>query len=169
MALLSPILLICLVFSANTAFDIMTEQKVAAAAYSGANYFQDRAMADGLDGLRPTTDPDTGEKADGEMVKTAKLVIQDAYGQSLDLSHINVSAYCGCPKSRPDMNHGFDESDTFYSTSAMSTDESQDVCPTNCSDSNASRVIAEIDITHQTKDLFGNSKTVTERLVTRLR
>jgi hypothetical protein len=167
MAIASPILLACLVFGANIAFNTITEQKVTAAAYAGANYFQDQVTANGLDDMRPIDDDDN--KSNGSMVKTAKLVIQDAYGQSLDLGAINVSAYCGCPNKDASQSHGFDEAKSFYTFYDMSSDKDEDICPTSCSDSSTARIVAEIDITHTTKDLFGKSKTVSEHLVTRLR
>ena len=169
LALIAPIFLIALVFGMNIGVAILEKQRVRAAAYSAANYFQDVAYTDGLDGLRPSQNEETGEEEDGDIVKTAQLIIQDTYGQSLSLDDITIEAKCGCPNSSPESQNGFDESKPFYSTTDMSSNEDEDICPSKCGDDTVSRVIAEISVSLERKDLFGKEIKVSERVVTRVR
>ena len=169
LGLITPVLLAALIAGANIAFSILQEEKISAAAYAGVNFLQDQVAAGALDGVRPSTDPNTGEQQDGQLVETAKLIIQDAHGGDIDVSSIIIETYCGCPQKNSDFRNGFDEAKPFYQRSGMSTSRSQDLCPVRCSDSTQSRIVVEIDIEHVGRNLFGGEYKVAEHMVTRLR
>ena len=169
MALIAPIAFGSMLLAANTAYVLFEHQKVSSAAHAGAEYLQDQSNTDNLSSFQDTTDPQTGDLVDGAGITTTRLIIRDAHGSAINLGSIDVTAYCGCPKSKPNVPHGFDDTQEFYSTSGVSDDTSANICPTDCSDSTPARVIAKIIVTHTMTDFFGHQEVIREEVVTRLR
>ena len=169
MGLIAPIAFGSMLLAANTAYVLFQHQKVSSAAQAGANYLQDQSNRGEMSTLQKTTDPQTDDLVDGPAIMTTKLIIKDAHGSAIDLEDIDVTAYCGCPKPKPDTTHGFDDTQAFYTLSSAADDSSANICPTDCSDSTPSRVITKIVITHKMEDFFGHQEVVREEVMTRLR
>ncbi len=173
-AILTPFVLFGLLTAGTLGFSVYNHQKVYTAAYSGASYLHDQIAAGDMSGLKPTENQD-GEVEPGRWISTAKLVIKDASGLPLDLSKIDIQAYCACPAMNPgelktaDAEDEMTGRDHFYEREAIAVSEGNEVCPTNCKNGNKSRVIAEIIIDYDAKSLKGGNDPIREKLVTRLR
>ena len=166
MAIIAPILFGATLMTANVAYMVWEHQRVANAAVAAMNYLQDQSLDGHYAGLAPSKSDAQG---DGDLVATAKLILQDAYGKPIDLGEVSITASCGCPKKNSEMANGFDENKPFYQKTDVVSNGSDNICPTPCSDGDAARIVAEIDVSMTVTSLFGKDKTISERLVSRLR
>lgn len=173
-AILTPFVLLGMLMAGNLGLSVYNHQKIFTAAYSGASFLHDKVAAGDLSGLKSTKN-DNGEIEIGEWLSTAKLVIKDASGLPLDLSKIDIEAYCACPAMNPGDLQNPDDADemtgrqSFYDREQIEVSESSEICPTTCKNGNKSRIIAEIIIDYDAKAITGGKDSIRETLVTRLR
>ena len=105
----------------------------------------------------------------------ANLILRnnrDAYGNQLSTDDISVETLCGCPdttQADPDAGTIVPEFTGYYvETKQKDFDDANNLCPSKCNGEEA-RVTIEIEVILETKDLFNNTVTVSEKLRTRLR
>jgi len=173
-AIITPFVLFGLLTAGSLGLSAYNHQKVYTAAYSGASFLHDKIGSGDLSGLKSTQNED-GETEPGEWISTAKLVIKDASGLPLDLNKIDIQTYCACPAMNPGELQNPNDVDemtgrqSFYIRQQIEVTESDDICSSQCTNGETSRIIAEIIIDYDAATLKGGKKEVREKLVTRLR
>ncbi len=194
-ALIAPMMIFGALVAINLGYQVNKHQKLASSITAGSNYLQNYAFEENLNDMRPNWNSDTETKSDSTPVETAKLVIQSAYGDELNLDEIKINAYCGCPNNKVPDESGTGDSDPdgfesaleqpetsnrdfdftnpkqdYYTKTRVSLWRKGELCAYDCpSQSGRARVLMDIDIYHNMKDLFGKDIVIHEKLKARLR
>ena len=170
-AIISPFLISALLVASNMAFSVMNHQKLAAAANASAAFIQDEISEHGLKPIGQEEYDKDGNPIDNELKRTARLIIEESFGKELSPTEASVEFYCACPPPLTDMKGFYAGEQPYYNFSAVSMGNGNNVCPDDCESwrTDPQRVIAKIEIDYQTYNLFGQSKTVSEEIVTRLK
>ena len=170
-AIISPFLITALLVASNMAFSVMNHQKLAAAANASAAYIQDEISEHGLKPIGVEEYDKDGNPIDNELKRTARLIIEESFGKELSPTEASVEFYCACPPPLTDMKGFYAGEQPYYNFSSVSMGNGNNVCPDDCNEwrSDPQRVIAKIEIDYKTHNLFGQSKTVSEEIVTRLK
>ncbi len=177
-ALVAPALITISLAGVNLGYQLHLEQKLTASVQNGSDYLQDWVMANDLNDLAPTmTDDDDDNESeewkDSDPVVTTKTMVSDAFGKSLGPEDVEVEFICGCPDSTGiDTGSGtVSENYTgyFVKTSQKDYGDVEELCPSTCNNGMLPRIIVELNVDHETKDLFNNSLSVSETQRSRLR
>ena len=193
-SLIAPMLIFGTLFAINLGYQVNKQQKVEASLAAGSNYLQDFALNHNMAELRPNYDSETGKTNDTQTLSTVKKIIQTASGGMIEAHETYVNTYCACPNNKvPDQDGGsidennfemtlepvnsgqkdFDFTDyskDYYSKTRMSLFRKGELCAFDCPQNGGrARVIVEMDVYHNVKDLFGKSTIIHEKLQTRIR
>ena len=177
-AFLAPVFIASILFASNLALTIVNHQKLAAAVNTSATYLQDQVAEDGGTSLGNQEYDDNGVQVDNKIKRTAKVIVEEAFGKSFNGNDATVTFYCACPPAMPsgegdeENNSDFEfTGEPFYTLSAISMGRGSDVCPSTCDTVNGEqqRVIAKISATYKGYNLFGQKQEYHQEISTRLR
>lgn len=169
-ALIAPFVIGAGLFAASASFKILERQKLDSAVISAAYYLEDRVLSGDWEAFQPLP-PKTGEEtgADGPVLTTTRLVLDDAYKSSASMTIRKLDVFCGCPQSLSAESGQLDEAQPFYTRYAVETVGEREICSTPCADRTEARILAEIEVVSTNKDMFGETYILEKKLVTRLR
>ncbi len=169
-AIIAPFLITAILVASNLAFTIVNHQKLAAAVNTSATYLQDHVAEAGTGSIGKKEYDDLGGQIDNKVKRTAKLIVEEAFGKEIQGSGADVNFYCACPPPLSDTRGIYDGEIPYYEFSSISMGNGSDVCPTACEASGEpQRVLAKIEVSYDSYNLFGTKKTISESIVTRLR
>ena len=147
-AIVAPLMLIILLPSIDIGMQIHAMQKMNKATDSGIEYI--------VNG--------------GRNESTLRAIVQDSFGQQISQGDLDILAYCGCIESssglRGSTNKEEDGEIGFYVKTT--TQFSDNMCPTNCSNGESPSELVELQFTRSVQGAW-KSKSVSSRLQTRIK
>ena len=168
-ALIVPFVMGAGLFATSTSFKILQRQKLDSAVMSTAYYLEDRVLSGDWEAFQPVPAEDGSGMTTGEVLKTAQLVLGDAFKSKATLTIRSLNVYCGCPQKSSSDDDSFDQSQPFFTRYAVEAAGTREICSTPCADQSEARILAEIEVRADSKDMFGEPYILEKRLVTRLR
>ncbi|MAP94273.1 MAG: hypothetical protein CMK07_04920 [Ponticaulis sp.] len=171
-ALIAPILIAMTMMGISVSFKMLDRQRLDSAVTSTIYFLTDQTMSGDMTGFQPVAMTDeTGNvtTVPGETMATAKHVLIDAYKSQATLIIREFSVECACPSSVSPADEGFDSSQPFYSRYAVEKKDEAPICSTLCPDRSLARIVAEISVTSQSSDLFGEAYEFDKQMMVRLR
>ena len=168
-ALIVPFVIGAGLFATSAAFKILQRQKLDSAVISTAYYLEDRVLSGDWEAFQPVQAQDGSGLTTGEVLTTARLVLGDAFKSSATLTIRKLDVYCGCPQLSSSVDDSFDQSKPFFTRYAVEEAGTREICSSPCADQSEDRILAEIEVRANSKDMFGEAYVLDKRLVTRLR
>lgn len=169
-AIISPFIITAILIASNTAFTIVNHQKLAAAVNTSATYLQDTVAEAGTGGIGQKEYDELGRQIDNRLKRTAKVIVEEAFGKEIKGAGADVNFYCACPPPVSDYRGIYEGDKPYYNYTSVSMGNGSDVCPQECEGftNEPQRVLAEISVSYDSYNLFGQKKTISESIVTRL-
>ena len=168
-ALIAPFVIGAGLFATSASFKILERQKLDSAVISTAYYLEDKVLSGEWEAFQPIPSNDGETQTSGEVLQTARLILDDAYKSKATLTIRKLDVYCGCPQTTGSEGDIYDETKPFYTRYEVEAAGEREICSTPCADNSEARILAEIEVSSMSTDMFGEDYVLEKKLVTRLR
>ena len=174
-AIIVPFFMLAMFVAASLGFSVSMHQKLQESANASMGYLQDMVAEKELSELLVEVKDENGEKQDNPLVQTMKLVFQDAFGNTIDLSSMNIAFDCKCPILVDTDEQGEALPDPYYDFSSLgeakAVSGNSQVCPAKCGETGTedARIYAKLDIDYAFTDLMGRKKLINKSITSRIK